>query len=450
MTVLDLQSARRRGPDPLVLLIPRRVEITPRGAAAGPELKLRPSTLVHAVSGPSSRPSKNILLGIAATAAVALTVGGGISYRAYAKEAARETIIAAGGSPEANGLLSSLANGQLALIDAYRTIGIDIAATPRAIEAAIESGSSEVLASVIKAGATKANEPNAGGLLLKAAATDQGELLRQLAAIGFDINEPLGDGRTLLESAAGQKKWLSVRALVDLGARFETGNPRGNTLAHLFAPSNDPSLIDLLKAKGVPLDQANRNGHTPIVVAAAAGADKVVGHLIRLGQDPTQGVAGNPSAFELAVQSHQDATLAEILANSPPAINLLGDDGGRRLIESGMPLSAMQLVGRGIDPNGTYADGMTPLGAAVNAGHLALIGQLLEKGARADGPMMINGVGNVTPLMLAALAGNFEIASAFVKAGAARDSVATNGLSVQTAAERGGHPEIIKLVSEMR
>lgn len=447
MTVLDLQSARRRGPDPLVLRAPRHVEISLARPTPGPQLQLRPSTQVHAVSGPIGGPGKGLLIGIAGVVGVALLVGGGLVYRSYAKEKARETIIAAGGSPDANGLLGSLANGRLALLDAYRAIGVDVANTPRVIEAALESGSSEVLAGVIKAGATPANEPRAKVLLLKAAAGDHDDMIRQLAAIGFDVKVPLDDGRTLLEAAAGQQKWKAVRAIIDLGAGFETGNSRGNSLAHLFAPSNDPALMDLAKAKGIALDRANLSGQTPIVVAAAAGADKVVAHLIRLGQDPTQRLGGQLSAFEVAARSRHDGVLAEILANSPPAITLLGDEGPRRLIEANLPLSATQLVGRGLDPNGTYADGMTPLGAAVNAGHPAMVALLLEKGAKADGPLTINGVGGVTPLMLAALAGNVEIASALVKAGAARDRVAANGLSVQAAAERGGHPEIVKLVA---
>ena len=450
MKVLNLQENRPFSAIELQLLKPRAIVIELDKRQASPELTLRPF-LSPASLSQAAPPSKAVLLLLAGSVASVVLVGGYFGFIAYQKTQATTLIVAAGAEPDADGLLSAIAEGNTALLGAYRTLGFKVEKTPRVIEAALASGSPEVLRLILSSGAEKANEPNLATLLAKAAETDQGDLLKQLVAFGLDINGPQAlDGKSLLQFAAIGKRWNAVKTIIELGGKVDDVDSRGNTIAHYLIESNDPDLFALLKEKGGELGRPNASGASPLLIAVAKDADKLTAFLVKSGVDPTAKTERLPSPLEHAMDRRNDAVLQSLAANSAAAATQLSADGGRTLMESKLVLTAASLIGNGIDPNGRFPDGLSTLALAIDTENTTLVKQLLEKGAKANDAITVNGISGVTPLLLATLSGNAEIAAALIQAGAATNVVSSNGLSARDIALQSGNAELSKLFSPAR
>lgn len=447
MKVLDLNAGRRHVSTELSPPVPRMVTLSPRTQKPTPELQLRPIA-TFAVSGPVAGPSKVVLRAVGGGALVLVLVGGGFAYTAYQKNQARTAILAVGAEPSANGLLSAIADGDLQLLPAYERLGFSIGNTPRAIEAAIASGSPDVLRQVLAAGAGKANEPNLDSLMLKAVEKDQADMLKQLAAAGLDVNAQPPGRPSLLQTASAGKKWAAAQSLLELGAKIDAVDNKGNTVAHALVASNQPPLLDLFKSKGGDLLRPNTAGVTPLLLAAATSADQVTAYLTKSGADPLAKTGTLPSALELAMSRKDDLIMKAIASEHVPSAAFLTTDGGRQLLSDRMVQTSAALIGQGINPVGVFPDGVTTLGMAVDTGDAPLVDRVIEKGAKANDTMTINGVSGVTPLMLAAMGGHKDVVAVLIKAGAKVDSEASNGLNARDAALRSGRHDIAQLMAQ--
>lgn len=459
MIILDLKRPIQRAalslPVPkrvqLSPLRPRRIELAPRRGLAGPDLQLRRQA---AVVSTSPAPVKVGKAGIASLAAIALAiplVGGGFAYKAYVKEAALERIAAAGADASAHGLLVAIATGKGELIEAYRKLNIEVATTPRVIEAAVESGSPDLLKTVLGAGAKLDNEPNAGTLIAKAINADHGELIQILAGLGLDVNASLGDGRSPLVYAANESKWKAVQKLIELNAKLDVPSLGGNSIAHHMVPSNDPALFTTIAAKGADLNKENDRGETPLLFAVDKDAREIVPMLLKAGGDPLKASSTQVSAFGLAMSKQDDVVVAMFLEARPTLLEAVNaGKAGHYLVEKGMAKSAGLIIGKSLDPNSVFEDGLTPLALSATASQPAMMKVLLEKGADPNLPVIIGNTTGITPLMLAAAGGNVEAVDALLKAGAKPDALASNGATALDIAMREGKAEIAARLESQR
>ena len=168
----------------------------------------------------------------------------------------------------------------------------------------------------------------------------------------------------------------------------------------------DKDRLNGLDGKDVPL--------TPLHLAAMDGHTQVVALLLDRGVKPD---------LKLGYQQAQGATPLMMAAGA------------------GHTDTVALLLARGADPNATMNDtagmgknGTTALDLACQAGHLDTANALLNGGAN------INGTGGVTPLQVAASAGQVEIVKFLISKGA-RVGIMDPGF-----ARHQGHPEIAAIL----
>lgn len=132
-------------------------------------------------------------------------------------------------------------------------------------------------------------------LLRKALQENDVAVSKALLAAGADPNYPYAGATTpimMAQSAA------AARSLLNAGANPLSRNRNGETAVH-YAVEFPADLADTLLQAGVPPDEGNLYGVTPLYRAACVGNAPVVKRLLAHGADPTRHPAGE-SALECA------------------------------------------------------------------------------------------------------------------------------------------------------
>ncbi|HEX6362566.1 MAG TPA: ankyrin repeat domain-containing protein, partial [Albitalea sp.] len=124
--------------------------------------------------------------------------------------------------------------------------------------------------------------------LMRAARTNDHEVMRLLLDAGADPNATLPDGTTVLMIAAGQGLGglrgegprirvpteagavEAVKVLLDRGAKINATNTQGNTALHA-AVGRGESVVRLLAERGADLHAQNKQGFTALDVASGRG-----------------------------------------------------------------------------------------------------------------------------------------------------------------------------------
>lgn len=152
-------------------------------------------------------------------------------------------------------------------------------------------------------------------------------------------------------------------------------------------------------------------------------ADKLMGWLIQ------------PEHFKSAFEPPYDDALTYTL---------------RKFVQAGIPSRenyealAVQLLNRGIDPNGTSSEGETPLTQVSKTDSTTLARVLFEAGANLDAKKE----GGMTPLMIACADGNLEMARFLTTSGANLNTKNQEGMTPLMIAIRTSHFEIAKMLIE--
>ncbi len=110
-----------------------------------------------------------------------------------------------------------------------------------------------------------------------------GDAGRSLIAIAPQLrDELLGVGGTLMGKFTGNGNTEGVRALLDLGVPAAEpfaegapyfGTPKGSLAIHVAAWMARPQIVKLLIERGSPIDAADANGDTPLMLAVRACVD---------------------------------------------------------------------------------------------------------------------------------------------------------------------------------
>ncbi|HNV72607.1 MAG TPA: ankyrin repeat domain-containing protein, partial [Candidatus Ozemobacteraceae bacterium] len=112
------------------------------------------------------------------------------------------------------------------------------------------------------------------------------EVIELLLTNGASLEErPIG-GSTPLQEAAKSGSLDNLTTLLERGADPLVTDASGATVLHyLVSPLSRTSTasVDLLLARGVPIDAATRDGKTPLFLAVSAGNRELAEHLLRKG-----------------------------------------------------------------------------------------------------------------------------------------------------------------------
>jgi ankyrin repeat protein len=223
---------------------------------------------------------------------------------------------------------------------------------------------------------------------------DRDQLL-ELLEHGADANEAQGDGMTALHWAVMNEDVEAARPLIYAGANVHaTTRLNAVTPLWLAAQSGGAVMVYMLLDNKAEADAANGDGVTPLMIASASGNPDAVQVLVERG--------ANPNAAEKA---YGQTPLMFAAANNEADVIAV-------LVEKGADVAAATKVRTSStsDPMG----GLTALHYAVRQGNVEAVDALLDRGAD------INQISadDTTPLMLATINGQFDLAMHLLERGA--------------------------------
>jgi hypothetical protein len=158
------------------------------------------------------------------------------------------------------------------------------------------------------------------------------------------------------------------------------------------AETSSPEELKSLLAGGAEVDARNRNGWTPLLIAAARGNLPAVDVLLAAGADPsaasrTEGYSGF-TALMAAAYHGQDGVVAA-LAAAGADVNAVDNHYHNETalmlaVKSGRAKSVRALIAAGADVNATNRYGVTALMYAASYGRREMVEALLKAGALAE------------------------------------------------------------------
>ncbi|MDH3271469.1 MAG: ankyrin repeat domain-containing protein [Gemmatimonadota bacterium] len=294
-----------------------------------------------------------------------------------------------------------------------------------------------------------ANAAQADGLTAMhwAALNDDKEILDLLMYAGANL-KPLTrvGGYTPLHLAARSGHPMIVAALLEAGADANRWTDTGVTALHFAAQANDAASVRALVQHGAKIDAADVfKGRTPLMFAASRDASSAVATLLELGADPsiqtelTDYVAREEAddddrarrsrvrAAELGEEPRGDPRFVP-QAQQPDTAN--ADNTGapdeekaedkEEKKEEEPPvrvLSSIEQIG--------VQGGFTALHYAARQGHLESAKLLLDAGADIDHQ---SGGDNSSPLLVAVINGNYDLARVLLERGADPNLVSDDGV----------------------
>lgn len=257
------------------------------------------------------------------------------------------------------------------------------------------------------------------------------DVLRKMPDV---VDAPFDDsGRTMLMYAVSSSIEIVnilIRAGADVNRRDSCGRPVWD-----FAPTSGPSCVEIWRTliqAGLNLSSRGTKNETPLIrvcgvyidPAAWPGNVEVVKTLLKAGADPNMVGNGTRSAlFDAAVHGH--ARVVQVL------------------LQAGAHVEAATLGNRG----SSEVEGVTPLIAAAEGGHLDVVHLLVDAGAdvnRSD-------ASGFTALMGAARLGHSKIVKFLLERGACPDVVDASGRNALTYAIEFKHQqEIAPILRQVR
>jgi ankyrin repeat protein len=280
-------------------------------------------------------------------------------------------------------------------------------------------------------------------------------LLRAKANAGATTR--IGDYTPLHVAAKGGRAPV-VSALLRAGSDAKARTASGTTALHFAAAAGDTMSINALMDRGADANARENEWHqTPLVFAATNGRAGAIRVLMRRGADANLQTKvvnlGEQAAAEQAAARKRDAILVSFeaekhsdSASTPGAAGRGRTPKGpftpaqiQQAIDSGRAVLRSPAAGRGpareeVDTiNGGVpgfqsavggVGGLTALHHAIRQGHAGAVVALVEGGAALNA---VSGTDKTTPLLLAAINGQFDIAMTLIQRGADPNLASTAG-----------------------
>lgn len=311
---------------------------------------------------------------------------------------------------------------------------------------------------------------DAEGLSLVFLAAEQGidALVMELLAGGVDVNGRDRDGETLLHAAVRQGEERYLPLYWSFGAQVDLTNKRGEAPLHLAIESGARGLVVLLHERGARLDVPHPELGSPLMMAMARGDWAMVRQLLVLGASADQELRDGRTVVEWALDRGElvlaqllvdhgagvegflteavqggDRELLEFLLRNGANPNPEGEESLLRAAVQGdeVEMARALLLAGAEAREGTDWAGQSLFHLAVARGQIEVVRDLLRQGVKVDAVFVspvreefvevVKSEGKikwflahdsrVTPLMLAADAGNLAMVQLLLDAGASTD-----------------------------
>ena len=223
------------------------------------------------------------------------------------------------------------------------------------------------------------------------------------AAVQGDINARKPDGSTPLQWAVYDDNVAEVQRLIKAGADVSLANNYGASPVSLAAEVANTEILKLLLDAGADADSPNADGMTALMAVARTGNVDAAKLLLDHGAtiDAREGFGGQTALMWAAARRH------------PPMIELLVDRGADIDARSAARDYQRHITAEG-RPKSLDSGGFTPLLYAARENCIACVDALLAKGADID----LADPDGVSPLHLAVMNANWDLAKKLVEAGA--------------------------------
>ncbi len=245
----------------------------------------------------------------------------------------------------------------------------------------------------------------------------------------------------LSAAAAGQAD--AAMLLIQSGAPINAADNEGRTALMLSAASNSPVMTANLLAEGADADRRDKSGETALHHAIRHCNVEAAVAVLRNSRLPDEAIPGSPY-LHLALRHCLETSLLEALL--PYVDTNRVDDRGRSALWyaalKGQTQAAVRLIGEDAEVSLIDADGMTALHAAAGRCHVQILDELLR--AKADANAAARD-GN-TPLMLAAASNCKQGVERLIAAGAAINAPNSQGDTALLVAVSSSSSDAVKLL----
>ncbi|XP_018398416.1 PREDICTED: ankyrin repeat domain-containing protein 50-like isoform X4 [Cyphomyrmex costatus] len=277
------------------------------------------------------------------------------------------------------------------------------------------------------------------------------EPLTELLGESGDINQTDSYGRTVLHTLAadGNASLLELALAACPQAKLEAVDRNGQTPLNLAARHGYADVVRVLLAAGARADHADCDGWTALRAAAWGGHIQVVEQLLKHGAMVDCADWDQRTALRAAAWGgHED--IVKALLKHGADVNRTDDEGRTALIAAsymGHSEIVEHLLDFGAEIDHADSDGRTALSVAAlcvptNHGYAKVVTILLERGATVDH----EDKDGMTPLLVAAFEGHRDVCDLLLEFDADMDHCDVTGRTPLWAAASMGHGSVVKLL----
>ena len=252
------------------------------------------------------------------------------------------------------------------------------------------------------------------------------DAVRSLLAEDADVSAAQGDGMTALHWAVYRNDLELVQLLTEAGADIHAvTREEALTPLLLAGGTGNAALIELLLDAGADANSANSIGTTVLMEAAASGSVAAVKTLLDRGADANAKALRDQTALMFAAARNRADVVrllgprgADLNATSeilPMDLPLFDDNGNRIPNRTGLGRPKADMMG-----------GNTALHYAAREGHFEAVRALVEAGANVNER---NPGDRMTPIVMAIVNGEFDIAKYLLDHGADPNMATVDGLA---------------------
>ncbi|KAM5386800.1 hypothetical protein ACJZ2D_000093 [Fusarium nematophilum] len=308
--------------------------------------------------------------------------------------------------------------------------------------------------------------------IILAAYKGHGEIVELLIKHKVDLNVAATDNLvTAIHMAARSGHRGIVDMLLKAGAKYDPKEKDGETPLWLAAQGGHDQIVKMLLSKGRrPIHQAAMNGHTEVVrlllanqevdadskdderltpfwMAAQEGHDQIVKMLLSKGANPNAiwEKTGRRPIHQAARNGHTEVVRL-LLANQEVDADPKDSNGITPLFcasHQGNYQTFKMLLDRGADMEAIWQEyHYRPIHQAAQGGHLEIVRLLIENKVDLNAKEKNGG----SPMMLAARGGFLEVVELLIENGASICMEANEGETALMLASDNGHPKIVKLL----
>lgn len=180
-------------------------------------------------------------------------------------------------------------------------------------------------------------------------------------------------------AVAGAGRLDLVERLLQAGVPAQQSNQRGGTPLMYAATGGNRAVVERLIAAGARVDTVAGNGWTAVTLAAAKGHARIVAILLAAGADPNIPDMYGWTPLMRAVELNREAAVAVLLDAPGIQVDAVDDSGASALFRAVVGGSARlveRLLRGGADPLLADAQGRTPLAVARDLGRKPIVERL--------------------------------------------------------------------------